>query len=66
MCHRTVGMAEAAGFEAIEIEDADLAAGFGGTQPKVDWSPVEQEMLQVIGIDKLLALERATVEKGNA
>ena len=26
----------------------------------------EHEMLQVIGIEKLLAVERATVEKGNA
>ena len=32
----------------------------------IDWSPVEHEMRQVIGIEKLLAVERATVEKGNA
>jgi len=51
--HRTVGMAEAAGFEAIE-------------QAKVDWAPVEHEMLGVIDIEKLLAVERATVEKGRA
>ena len=30
------------------------------------WSPVEHEMLQVIDIEKLLAVERATVEKGQA
>ena len=29
-----------------------------------DWSPVEHEMLKIIDIEKLLAVERATVEKG--
>ena len=43
---------------------ADLAEEFGARQPKVDWSPVEHEMLKVIDIEKLLAVERATVEKG--
>ena len=43
---------------------ADLAEDFGARQPKVDWSPVEHEMLKVIDIEKLLAVERATVEKG--
>jgi hypothetical protein len=33
-------------------------------QAKTDWSPVEHEMLGVIDIEKLLAVERATVEKG--
>jgi len=55
-----------AAFTAWKKVYADLAADFGGTQPKVDWSPVEHEMLQVIGIDTLLATERTTVEKGNA
>jgi hypothetical protein len=35
-------------------------------QPKPDWSAVEDEMLNVIDIEKLLAVERATVEKGQA
>jgi hypothetical protein len=30
----------------------------------MDWSRVEPEMLDVIGIETLLAVERATVEKG--
>jgi hypothetical protein len=43
----------------------DLAAGFGaGITTKPDWSPVELDMLGVIGLDKLLAVERATVERG--
>ena len=32
----------------------------------MDWSPVEHEILDVIGIEALLAVERATVEKGRA
>jgi methylisocitrate lyase len=42
---------------------ADLAQDFGSGQAKVDWSSVEHEMLGVIDIEKLLAVERATVEK---
>jgi len=45
---------------------ADLAQDFGSGQAKVDWSPVEHEMLGVIDIEKLLAVERATVEKGQS
>jgi len=55
-----------AAFVAWKRVYADLADDFGGTQPKTDWSTVEHEMLKVIDIDKLLAVERATVEKGNA
>ena len=42
----------------------DLARGFGvesGGQP--EWEPLEKQMLATIGIEKLLAVERATVEK---
>jgi 2-methylisocitrate lyase-like PEP mutase family enzyme len=42
-----------------------LADGFGASpaaQPDSD--PTEKDMLAVIGIDKLLAIERATVETG--
>jgi 2-methylisocitrate lyase-like PEP mutase family enzyme len=45
---------------------ADLADDFGARMPKTDWTAVEHEVLQVIGIEKLLAVERATVEKGTA
>src|SRR5207249_10491427 len=43
----------------------DLADGFGakGTA-RPDWSPLEKGMLAVIGLDRLLAVERATVEPG--
>jgi methylisocitrate lyase len=54
-----------AAFVAWKKVYADLAEDFGGAQPKTDWSPVEHEMLTVIGIDTLLAVERATVEKGS-
>ena len=49
--------------EALPVT-APLANDFGGAQAKTDWSPVEHEMLGVIDIEKLLAVERATVEKG--
>jgi 2-methylisocitrate lyase-like PEP mutase family enzyme len=55
-----------AAFVAWKKVYADLARDFGSAQPKTDWSPVEHEMLQVIDIEKLLAIERATVEKGRA
>ena len=42
-----------------------LAGTFGGKgKAKIDWDPVEHDMLAVIDIEKLLAVERATVEKG--
>jgi methylisocitrate lyase len=44
---------------------ADLADDFGARIPtKPDWGPIEKDMLSVIGLEKLLAVERATVEKG--
>jgi methylisocitrate lyase len=44
---------------------AELADGFGaGRAAKPDWAPVEKDMLSVIGLEKLLAVERATVETG--
>ncbi len=42
----------------------DLADGFGAAAAKTDWSPVEQDMLGTIDLEKLLAVERATVERG--
>jgi len=42
----------------------DLADGFGATiTAKADWGLVEKDMLATIDIEKLLAVERATVEK---
>jgi hypothetical protein len=53
-----------AAFAAWKKIYADLVDDFGSAQAKTDWSPVEHEMLGVIDIEKLLAVERATVEKG--
>ena len=45
----------------------DLADGFGArSKTKPDWGPVEKGMVAVIGLEKLLAVERATVEKGKS
>jgi hypothetical protein len=42
---------------------ANLATGFGAHHTtKPDWGPVEKDLLGVIEIEKLLAVERATVE----
>jgi methylisocitrate lyase len=43
---------------------AELADGFGSRiATKPDWGAVEHDMLAVIDLEKLLAVERATVEK---
>jgi 2-methylisocitrate lyase-like PEP mutase family enzyme len=55
-----------AAFVAWKKVYAELAQDFGAGQAKTDWSPVEHEMLDVIGIEALLAVERATVEKARA
>ena len=55
-----------AGYAAWKKIYAELADDFGARAPKSDWTAVEHEVLQVIGIDKLLAVERATVERGKA
>jgi 2-methylisocitrate lyase-like PEP mutase family enzyme len=52
-----------AGYVAWKKVYEDLAQDFGAKNAKADWGPVEQEMLSVIDIEKLLAVERATVEK---
>ena len=52
-----------AAFAAWKHVYADLAQAFGAGQPKADWGPVEQAMLETIELEKLLAVERATVEK---
>jgi methylisocitrate lyase len=52
-----------AAFEAWTGVYRDLVDGFGAGKPTRDWSPIEKEMLRVIQLEKLLAIERATVEK---
>lgn len=41
----------------------DLRDGFGALDPRPEWGPTEKHMLETIEIEKLLAVERATVEK---
>jgi methylisocitrate lyase len=53
-----------AAFAAWKKVYADLAAGFGAGQAKAAWGPLEHEMLDVIELEKLLEVERRTVEKG--
>jgi len=53
-----------AAFAAWKQVYADLAQGFGAGQAKPDWGPLEDAMLETIELEKLLAVERATVEKG--
>ena len=55
-----------AGYAAWKAIYAELAGDFGARAPKSDWTAVEHEVLDVIGIERLLAVERATVEKGKA
>ncbi|HYB70315.1 MAG TPA: isocitrate lyase/PEP mutase family protein [Candidatus Bathyarchaeia archaeon] len=52
-----------AAYGAWKSAYADLADGFGAGRATRDWAPLEKEMLRVIDIEKLLAVERATVEK---
>jgi hypothetical protein len=43
---------------------ATLANGFGASvAPDPAWPGMEEDMLGLIGLEKLLAVERATVEK---
>lgn len=42
-----------------------LADGFGGSStPERDWAGVEEDLFGVIGLEKLLDVERRTVERG--
>jgi methylisocitrate lyase len=43
---------------------ADLADGFGAGASPPDWGALERDLFAVIGLQRLLAVERATVEKG--
>jgi hypothetical protein len=54
-----------AAFVAWRQVYADLAQGFGaGAAMPSEWEHAEKDLLGVIGLEKLLAIERATVEKG--
>ena len=56
-----------AGYAAWKKVYEDLRNDFGaGSRPSHDWDALERDMLDVIGIEKLLAVERATVERGKA
>jgi methylisocitrate lyase len=53
-----------AAYAAWRTVYAELADGFGAkTATRPDWGPAEKDMLAVIGLEKLLAIERATVER---
>ena len=54
-------MAEAAGFGAGA--NLNLTEMCRAALDKPEWGPLEKEMLATIDIEKLLAVERATVEK---
>ena len=53
-----------AAFAAWRKAYTELAHGFGAGAAKADWGPVEKDMLATLDIEKLLAIERATVERG--
>ena len=54
-----------AAFVAWQKVYENLADGFGaGTTTAPDWGPAEKAMLSAIDLEKLLSVERATVEKG--
>jgi methylisocitrate lyase len=56
-----------AGYMAWKKVYEDLADGFGSRiKTKPDWGPAEKALLTAIGLEKLLAVERATVERGRA
>jgi 2-methylisocitrate lyase-like PEP mutase family enzyme len=52
-----------AAYEAWKRTYAALVDGFGAASPAREWAALEKEMLGVIDLEKLLAVERATVEK---
>ncbi len=58
------GTALLAAFRAWKQVYADLAEDFGArATPSEEWAADEHEMLEVIGLEKLLEVERRTVEK---
>jgi len=58
------GTALLAAFGAWQTVYRDLADDFGANSPpRSDWKELEEEMLGVIGLEKLLEIERRTVER---
>ena len=56
-----------AAYAAWQTVYADLADGFGARSPATPgWHRVERDLLVAIDLDKLLAVERATVEPGTS
>jgi 2-methylisocitrate lyase-like PEP mutase family enzyme len=53
-----------AAFAAWKKVYAELSDGFAAGMAKPDWGPAEKEMLATIDIEKLLAVERRTTERG--
>jgi methylisocitrate lyase len=51
-----------AAFGAWKQAYADLRQGFGAGAPVRDWSALEEEMLDIIGLEQLLEIERHTTE----
>ena len=43
---------------------ADLADGFGAKSTMSDWGSLEEDLFEIIGLEQLLEVERATVETG--
>ena len=53
-----------AAYAAMKSVYAHLADGFHDTsRTPADWSALQQDLHATIGLDKLLAIEKATVEK---
>ena len=60
------GTALLAAFSAWKQVYADLADDFGASaRPSEDWGALEHEMLDVIGLERLLEVERRTVDNGD-
>jgi hypothetical protein len=51
-----------AAFGAWKQAYADLRQGFGVGAPIREWAALEEEMLDLIGLEKLLEIERRTTE----
>jgi len=57
-------MAEAEGFEAMAVSYKELAKDFmDDSRPLEDWNKLERQLHDTIEMNKLLSIEKATVEK---
>jgi hypothetical protein len=48
----------------LTVSGYQKSDGFGAGAAKAEWGPFEKDMLATIELEKPLAVERATVEKG--